>query len=160
MNVEVFLQNDLALASPKQNKFQGWTNITLAHVPNVVSEKTNELCIRIVDEKESAHLNETFRGKKGPTNVLSFSYPNNEKNQSLGDLAICADIVEQEANLKQINIEAHWAHITIHGILHLLGYDHEHEKDAKKMENLEIQILKKLGFSNPYKEEELLSHDE
>lgn len=145
MNVEVFLQNDLNFNSPNQQTFQDWTNMTLAHVPNHIAKNIKELCIRIVNEEESARLNETFRHKKGPTNVLSF--------ETLGDLAICGDIVEKEAKSQHKDIEAHWAHLTVHGILHLAGYDHEKEEDAKKMEDLEIKILKKLGYGNPYLEE-------
>ncbi len=113
-----------------------------------------ELTIRIVDKAEITTLNSTYRHKHTPTNVLSFPFDMPEECAdecfTLGDIIICADVIFEEALLQQKTLEAHWAHMVVHGILHLLGYDHENETDAEKMESEEINILRKLGFSNPY----------
>jgi len=114
--------------------------------------KKAELTIRIVDEKEMMKLNETYRHKQGPTNVLSFpaELPKEVETSLLGDIVICAPIIEKEAKEQHKTLNAHWAHITIHGCLHLLGFDHTQEQDAEEMEQLEITLLKKLGIENPY----------
>ncbi len=117
---------------------------------------TGELTIRITNIKEITELNTTYRHKTGPTNVLSFPFDTPKELDLeiplLGDIVICAEIVNQEAKLQGKTPEAHWAHMVIHGTLHLLGYDHEKEMDAKVMEAQEIQILQTLGFPNPYGE--------
>ena len=105
-----------------------------------------ELTIRIVDAAESRALNHGYRGKDKPTNVLSF---HGEK-PVLGDLVICAPVVAREAREQRKTLRAHWAHMVVHGCLHLQGHDHEHDADAARMEAREIRILKLLGFSNPY----------
>lgn len=113
-----------------------------------------ELTIRIVDTEEMTHLNSTFRHKSYPTNILSFPFENLDDDEMdiplLGDLVICADVVNREAKEQHKTAEAHWAHIIIHGVLHLLGHDHEIETEAEIMEAIEIEILSKLGISNPY----------
>lgn len=107
--------------------------------------------VRLVDEAESAALNKRYRGKKGPTNVLSFSYDTLAGAAGLnGDLVICAPLVAREAAQQNKPLRAHWAHLVVHGILHLRGYDHVQEKDAQTMEALEVRALKRLGFSDPY----------
>lgn len=113
-----------------------------------------ELVIRIVDETESAELNGQYRHKAGPTNVLSFPFevPEGIPNRLLGDLVICAAVVEREAREQGKPLEAHWAHMVVHGVLHLQGYDHISDSDAAVMEAEEIAILKNLGFPNPYEE--------
>lgn len=113
-----------------------------------------ELTVRIVDLTESQQLNKQYRHKDAPTNVLSFSadVPEHIPLCLLGDLVICAPIVLQEAMRDNKSIEAHWAHMLVHGCLHLLGYDHIQEQAAEEMEALEIGILKSLGFANPYQE--------
>src|SRR3990167_3909026 len=127
---------------------------------------TAEVTIRIVDEEEMTHLKATYRHKQGATNILSFPFcmPKEMETETntaiLGDLVICAAIVNKEAQLSaphdtrakviKQHQEAHWAHMVIHGLFHLLGYDHETEKEASVMEALEINQLKKLGFPNPY----------
>jgi len=108
--------------------------------------KKAEICIRVVNKKESAALNKTWRNKKGATNVLSFPI----KSPMLGDLVICAPLVKEEAKEQVKTTKAHWAHMVVHGTLHLLGFDHIKNKDAIKMETLEIKILCQLGFDNPY----------
>lgn len=111
-----------------------------------------EISVRIVSAAESAELNQHYRGKKGPTNVLSFpaDIPDFVKSPLLGDIVICATIVRQEANEQHKTLEAHWAHMLIHGTLHLLGYDHIEESEANVMEALETTILGKLNFPPPY----------
>ncbi|NJO14279.1 MAG: rRNA maturation RNase YbeY [Thioploca sp.] len=111
-----------------------------------------ELTIRIVDAAESQQLNEAWRKKPGPTNVLSFPFENlpGITLPILGDIVICAPLVIHEATQQQKLLDAHWAHLVIHGTLHLLGYDHLDEVQAQQMEQLEIQALHHLGYPNPY----------
>ena len=111
-----------------------------------------ELVVRIVDELESAELNQTYRGKPAPTNVLSFPFeaPPHIKTDLLGDVVICAPVVVQEAREQGKSAFSHWAHMVVHGILHLRGYDHETETDAAVMEALEVEIMCQLGYGNPY----------
>jgi probable rRNA maturation factor len=105
-----------------------------------------ELTIRIVDVKEMTELNTTYRHKKGPTNVLAFPF----EMPILGDIVICAEVVNREAQEQNKIAKAHWAHMVVHGTLHLLGFDHVNEKDADLMEAEEIKILQTLGFPDPY----------
>lgn len=111
-----------------------------------------ELTIRIVDEKEATELNQQFRNKPGPANVLSFPAEDTDGLVPglLGDIVICAPVVEKEAKQQDKPLLAHWAHMIIHGALHLTGYDHTNENDAMRMEEREIRILEKLGYRNPY----------
>jgi probable rRNA maturation factor len=111
--------------------------------------------IRLVDDAESAELNQQFRHKSGPTNILSFPFevPNGMEMDLLGDLVICAPLIAREAEQQNKLAEHHWAHITVHGVLHLLGYDHVEEQDAEQMEALEIEILNGLDIANPYMED-------
>ncbi|MEL7448966.1 MAG: rRNA maturation RNase YbeY [Pseudomonadota bacterium] len=111
-----------------------------------------ELTIRVVDAAESQSLNGTYRGKDWPTNVLSFNaeLPPEVNLPLLGDLVICAPVVASEVAEQGKPPEAHWAHMVVHGCLHLLGFDHENEADALKMESLETVILAKLGYPDPY----------
>lgn len=113
-----------------------------------------ELTIRIVHPAEMRDLNYRYRKKEGLTNVLSFPFevPAFLKNKicELGDIVICAEVVNREALEQNKIVEAHWAHMIIHGTLHLLGFDHQIDKDAVIMEGHEIEILNQLGFSNPY----------
>lgn len=111
-----------------------------------------ELTIRIVDEEESRALNKTYRNKDRPTNVLSFPFdtPVDLSIPLLGDLILCKTIVEKEAVAQNKDLLSHWAHMIVHGVLHLLGYDHITNHQAEKMETLEIQIMNRLGFEDPY----------
>lgn len=127
-----------------------WANAALG------KKKPAEVTIRIVDVAEMTNLNTTYRKKKGPTNVLAFPFDTletHDKNHHriLGDIVICAEIVEHEALEQNKKSRAHWAHMVVHGILHLQGHDHIIEKDAIIMEAKETRILKALGFPNPYK---------
>jgi probable rRNA maturation factor len=122
----------------------------------VLQKKTEpiELNIRIVDIPEITALNQQYRHKTGPTNVLSFPFDMPEEIDEvlpiLGDIVVCAEIVNEEAKTQSKSIQAHWAHMIVHSTLHLLGYDHETESDADLMESQEIAILATLGFTNPY----------
>ncbi len=116
--------------------------------------KPIDLTVRVVDLAESQELNHQYRGKNKPTNVLSFPFEQppgvEEQFPILGDLVIAQAIVAQEAKEQNKALESHWAHLVIHGSLHLLGYDHINESEAQQMESLEVEILKELSISNPY----------
>ncbi len=148
MSIELELQvasNVKTLPHPAQ--FREWVSIALWNRVD-----TGEMTIRIVDEAESATLNEQYRGIKGPTNVLSFPYdpiPGISDNL-LGDIVICAPIIEIEAQEQHKTLLAHWAHMVVHGCLHLLGFNHELPEEAEEMEALETELLVKLGFPPPY----------
>ena len=111
-----------------------------------------EMTVRIVDEAESHALNLNYRGKDRPTNVLSFPFecPDEVELPLLGDLVICRQVVEREAQEQDKPLMAHWAHMVVHGSLHLLGYDHIEDNEAEEMESLEAQIMTGLGFADPY----------
>ena len=111
-----------------------------------------DLAIRVVDAKEGQSLNRHYRGKDYATNVLSFPYAHvrGERSSMLGDLAICPAVVAREAREQGKPLAAHWAHMVVHGTLHLIGYDHENERDAGHMEAIERRVLARLGIPNPY----------
>jgi len=140
----------VAVELPSQQQLQSWLEMTLemAHFENDVAE----LSIRVVDEIESQQLNLDYRGKDKPTNVLSFPFeaPPQIPCDLLGDLVICFSVVEKEAEEQSKSLLNHWAHMLIHGTLHLLGYDHIEDEEAEGMESLEIAILQQLGINNPY----------
>ena len=116
--------------------------------------QATELVIRVVDEVEMTALNHRYRGKDGPTNVLSFpAEPHPEMASNLlGDVVICAPVIAQESVTQQKTPEAHWAHLVIHGVLHLLGYDHDTDEQAQRMESCEARLLEALGINDPYQE--------
>ena len=130
---------------------QLWANAALAH-----ETEPCELTLRFVTLEEITQLNNTYRSQNKATNVLAFqsNLPDMVVLQEkfLGDVIICPDVLAQEVT-RSISLEAHWAHIVIHGILHLLGYNHIKEDEAQQMQALEIQQIAKLGFANPYHEE-------
>jgi len=132
---------------PSESLFKSWVKAALQG-----KKQKMEVTIRLVDEPEITELNKKYRHKKSPTNVLAFSFqaPPGIKIPILGDIVICAPVANKEAIEQKKSSQAHWAHLTIHGVLHLLGYKHSTQKDTQKMEALEIRILKKLGFPNPY----------
>lgn len=122
-----------------------------------------EITLRIVDGKEMAKLNETYRQKKGLTNVLSFPFTTPDEVKLdipiLGDIVICAEVVSREAEEQNKTPESHWAHMIIHGVFHLLGYDHAETREAEIMESLETEIMQQLGYNNPYEMEKMKPHD-
>jgi probable rRNA maturation factor len=132
---------------PDQQQIQCWIDAVLDGY-----DQDTEIVVRIVDEQESTQLNEQYRHKSGPTNILSFpvDLPEGIELNLLGDLVICAPVLEQEAQQQNKPLSHHWAHIIVHGVLHLLGYDHIDETQAELMENKEITILNKLHINNPY----------
>lgn len=136
---------------PSDDQFAGWAEAALRG-----RRATAELTIRIVDELEGTELNRRYRGKDGPTNVLSFPFEPlpglPEVLPLLGDLVICAPLVPREAAELGKPVAAHWAHLVVHGVLHLLGYDHQAETEAAEMNALESAILHGLGFNDPYAE--------
>jgi probable rRNA maturation factor len=154
MTLELEIQRaTTSLNTPGDAQFQTWVEAALAG-------RTQDctLVIRIVDEREARHLNRQYRNKNYATNVLSFSAELSEglpveiRQSQLGDLLICTQIVAREA-VEQKRPEAdHWAHLTIHGVLHLLGHDHEQAEEASLMESLEKDILANLGISDPYRD--------
>ena len=118
-------------------------------------ERSGELTVRIVGEIESAALNERFRNVMRATNVLAFPYDESpfegsKESELIGDLVVCAPVLEREAVAQDKALSAHWAHILIHGTLHLLGYDHQNIEDTKAMEERERDLLGSLGFEDPY----------
>lgn len=146
------IELDLQLACetglwPKAEQFQSWIAASLLQDLSRL-----EITVRIVDWQESAELNLQYRGKNKATNVLSFEMPSPDLESwpSLGDLVICAPLVEQEAQQQNKLAVHHWAHLIVHGMLHLQGYDHIEEADALHMEGEEIRILAGLGITNPY----------
>lgn len=136
---------------PAESLLQQWAEYVLRKYLTAA-----ELTIRITDEVEMTELNTTYRHKQGATNILSFPFmiPDGVKLAVpiLGDLVICAAVVNREAKEQDKPTQAHWAHMVVHGILHLLGYDHEQTDQAEEMEALEITIMQELGFANPYEE--------
>jgi len=137
---------------PSFPQFEQWLGAALdGHRENA------EISIRIVDEEESQSLNHQYRGKDKPTNVLSFPFeipegiPPSEMNHLLGDLVVCAPVVKREAEQQGKLIHHHWAHMVIHGVLHLLGFDHINDTEAEQMEQMERDMLSKLEISDPYK---------
>ncbi|GGO74295.1 rRNA maturation RNase YbeY [Bowmanella pacifica] len=148
---------DLQLASeadalPQQQDIQTWLDAVL----DEVQLPQGEVTVRIVDETESRELNHQYRGKDYPTNVLSFPFeaPPGVELDLLGDLVICAPVVAHEAAEQHKPLQHHWAHMCVHGTLHLLGFDHIDDNDAEEMENLEIRILAKLAIDDPYLDRE------
>ncbi len=135
---------------PDESSFRRWVEVALAG-----RREQAELVIRLVDQEEGRALNRDYRGRDYATNVLSFPFeaPPGVALPILGDLAICAPVVQREAAEQEKPVEAHWAHLTVHGVLHLLGYDHQEDAEAELMEGLERQLLESLGFPDPYAED-------
>lgn len=148
MAIDVVIDNACeAIGVPDDALFVRWVGAALAGL-----RQQAEVSIRIVSPVESAELNAQYRQKDKATNVLSFpsDLPENCQPPLLGDLAICAEVVEREAQEQDKTGEAHWAHMVVHGTLHLLGFDHIEDDEAEAMESREIAILQTLGFANPY----------
>lgn len=134
---------------PPESDFHRWAAAALAG-----RRDEAELSVRVVDEAEGRELNRTWRGKDYATNVLSFpaELPAELGLPLLGDLVLCAPVVAREAAEQGKPLEAHWAHLVVHGCLHLIGYDHEIDTDAEIMEALETEIMARLGYADPYQE--------
>lgn len=148
---------DLQIASENQRNLPTLEQFTLWATQAVRAESVEpEITIRIVDEAESHELNLTYRAKDRPTNVLSFPFecPEEVDLPLLGDLIICRQVVEREAEEQGKPLLAHWAHMVVHGSLHLLGYDHIEDDEAEEMESLETEIMTGLGFEDPYSYDE------
>ncbi|MGS2724435.1 rRNA maturation RNase YbeY [Porticoccus sp. GXU_MW_L64] len=137
---------------PDDDQVHRWVAAALRALPPEQQRQQAELSVRFVNERESQHLNHRYRHKNNPTNVLSFpsELPPELNIPLLGDLAICTQVVAQEAKQQQKAANAHWAHMLVHGTLHLLGYDHIDDGDANQMETLETRIITGLGFPPPY----------
>ncbi|GMM90007.1 rRNA maturation RNase YbeY [Vibrio fortis] len=149
MSIELDLQ--LAVEDeqglPTEQDIQRWLDKTIPQF-----QENAELTIRIVDTEESHQLNHEYRGKDKPTNVLSFPFeaPPGIELDLLGDLIICRQVVEKEAEEQNKPLLAHWAHMVVHGSLHLLGYDHIEDDEAEEMESLETEIMQAMGYEDPY----------
>ncbi len=161
--LELELQNPYGFDTiPDKNDLKKWSNSALQTLNDGADDSNISLVIRVVDEEEGIELNHTYRNKESATNVLSFPYEvpdyavdipelQDEYSQRyLGDLVLCEKVVVTEAKVQNKTLEQHWAHLVIHGVLHLQGYDHIDDDEAMKMESLEIEILESLGFDNPY----------
>lgn len=134
-----------ATHTPTATELKRWVNCALQKNSSI-----NEISICLVDKIKSAELNEHYRHKAGATNVLAFHYPQMPGIPASHDLILCSDLVAEEALAQNKPIEAHWAHLVVHGTLHLQGYDHETTLQAQEMERLETQLLLQLGFADPY----------
>ncbi len=151
MNYQIDIEiNSQSQHIPSQEKCEDWI------VAALKSQQLDdaEVSLYIVDEQESQELNTQYRGKEKPTNVLSFpaDIPEEVGVPLLGDIVICAPVVEREAQEQQKSLDAHWAHMLVHGSLHLLGYDHTEDEEAERMEKLETSIMLSLGFPAPYQD--------
>lgn len=147
MPASLFLRNDAGRRGvPTRKSFEAW----IGAIPEL--RRHAQVNILIVDVREGRRFNREFRHKDYATNVLSFPYEPlpHEKSSLLGDLVICAPVVAREAAEQGKRARDHWAHLSIHGVLHLLGHDHQTAADALRMEALEVRILARLGIANPY----------
>ena len=147
MTIKVDVQNATTFKPlPDDAQFSRWVETALR------GKSEAELTLRLVDRDESRDLNSRYRGKDQATNVLSFpaELPPDLEIPLLGDVVICAPLVSEESEVQDKSLAAHWAHLVIHGVLHLLGHDHQDECEAVEMEAIEVELLASLGFGNPY----------
>ena len=157
--LQVDVQRQVKAWAPRPRDIATWAGIAIGR-----RAAGGELGVRVVGSAESRRLNARYRGKDKPTNVLSFPLPyalrasgsrpsarQRPSGRPLGDLVICAQVVRSEAREQRKPLQAHWAHLVVHGALHLIGYDHEREAEAKRMERREIAVLRRLGYANPYR---------
>ena len=148
MTLSVEVQRTVRKWAPTRSDIATWAGTALGR-----KAAGRELGVRVVGSAESRRLNARYRGKDKPTNVLSFpavELPAGPE-RPLGDLVICPDVLRVEAREQRKSLRAHWAHLVVHGTLHLVGYDHEDCADADRMERREIAVLRRLGFPNPYR---------
>jgi probable rRNA maturation factor len=147
LDLQVALAQSQGAELPEQVALEQWVTAALEG-----QMEEAELTIRLVENDESASLNQQYRDRPGPTNVLSFPFeaPADVPLPLLGDLIICVPLVAQEAQEQGKAVRAHWAHLVVHGVLHLRGYDHIDDSDAREMEDLERKIMAYLGFDDPY----------
>jgi len=145
------LQRRVRAWSPPRADLARWASAALG-----ARASRSELGVRVVSPAESRRLNARYRGRDKPTNVLSFPPPAMPPltpggRRALGDLVICPGVLRGEARAQAKTLKAHWAHLIVHGTLHLIGYDHQRAADARRMERREIAVLRRLGFANPYR---------
>lgn len=166
--IELDVQNPYEYKSiPNDDELYTWVKAAIQNQNiNSIPDHNLSIVIRFVNIEEGKTLNQAYRYKKYATNVLSFPFEEPEftsdiselneviskhlQQQHLGDIVLCENIVQKEAVEQNKTLKQHWAHLIVHGVLHLQGYDHLNDKDANLMESLEISILKSLGFDNPY----------
>ena len=139
LTVQLVCADELHKQIPDRKLLRKWAKAVYGDAATVT--------MRFVDDEESQHLNDTYRGKNKPTNVLSFPY---EDEPLMGDIVFCPNVILREARDQGKTVQAHMAHLVVHGMLHLMGYDHLNDRDAKEMESLETEILADLGFADPY----------
>lgn len=150
--VRVEVQRRVQAWAPPRAEIAKWASVALGR-----RAAGREMGLRVVGAAESQRLNSQYRGKDKPTNVLSFPVaplPGRAPVAAahpLGDLVICPQVLRTEARAQGKTLRAHWAHLVVHGVLHLIGYDHEREAEASRMEQREISVLRRLGFANPYR---------
>jgi probable rRNA maturation factor len=161
MTLSVDVQRRVKTWAPPRADIAAWASIALGR-----KAVGRELSVRVVGPTESRRLNARYRGRDKPTNVLSFPAAELPAGPSkalahdgpayrtawpLGDLVICPSVLRAEAREQHKSLRAHWAHLVVHGALHLAGYDHEDPADANRMERREVSVLRRLGFPNPYR---------
>ena len=151
-SVSVDLYRRVRAWAPPRRDLAVWANTALGR-----RAAGREIGVSVVGPAESRRLNARFRGRDKPTNVLSFPVAElpapaaGDEPRPLGDLVICPQVLRTEAREQKKSLRAHWAHLVVHGSLHLIGYDHERDSDADRMERREIAVLRRLGFPNPYR---------
>lgn len=162
MRPQVDIQCATAEPVPDEDDIRRWIATTLTRVAasSGAAQRDPEICVRLVDIDEMTTINATYRHRAGPTNVLSFpaGLPAELGLPLLGDIVICAPVVRREAAAQHKALQAHWAHMAVHGTLHLLGYDHIEEEDAAVMEALESAVLAELHYPCPYRGETTEEH--
>lgn len=156
VDIQFALEDTTSVWLPDAEKLVRWARAAFAAAGKPATGAA-QMTVRLVEEAEIVRLNRDYRHKTAPTNVLSFPFdvpqgvPASECGGELGDVVICAPVVQREAEQQGKTAESHWAHMVVHGTLHLLGYDHVTEAEAARMEPLEVQALTALGFANPYR---------